>query len=151
MLAIAAVGVVLASQRTAPQRSAPPDPCPPLNEAEVIIDEQHTWSVGLAQTPDKRRRGFMECPAIPSRHGLWFTFEEPTVANFWMKDTLVSLDLLWIADGKIVGIERGLTPAGTTEPIPTYQAPQAVTAVLEMPAGEAMDLTEGMSVRLVTR
>lgn len=148
VLAVVAIGIVAAIQLVPSKAS---NLCPPLSSTQVIIDEQHTWSVGVAQTPEERQRGFMRCPAIPPRHGLWFVFDEPVVANFWMKDTLVPLDLLWIADGKIVGIERGLMPAGTVEPIPIYEAPQAITAVLEVPAGEAEELATGMTVRLVTR
>ena len=72
--------------------------------------------------------------SLADGHGMLFVFAEDSDHQFWMKNTLIPLDMLFIAtDGRIVGIEREATPLTTT--------PRGVGApsrfVLEVPGGYA--------------
>jgi uncharacterized membrane protein (UPF0127 family) len=71
---------------------------------------------------------------LPADQGMLFLFDRPQFAAFWMKNTYLSLDLVFIApDGVIVNIARDTTPL-SERPI-TSVAP--VIAVLELVAGTA--------------
>jgi uncharacterized protein len=67
-----------------------------------------------------------------------FPFDQPTTPSFWMKDMRFSIDIIWINNGRIIGIEQNLQSPGIahkgTTPI-RYPAPGAVTDVLEAQAG----------------
>ena len=54
--------------------------------------------------------------------------------KFWMKDLNFPLDLVWIYDGKIIGIEKNLPPAGS-KPTVSYASPGPVNLVLEVNGG----------------
>jgi uncharacterized protein len=75
-----------------------------------------TVSVALEvmNTPAGRERGMMYRTSNPEDHGMLFVFPEETVHPFWMKNTLISLDMLFIAaDGRIVGIHPDAVPLST--------------------------------------
>ncbi len=68
----------------------------------------------VADTPGALERGLMYRSSMPENHGMLFVFPDETVRSFWMKNTLIPLDMLFIArDGRIVGIEADTTPLST--------------------------------------
>ena len=84
---------------------------------------------------------------LPPEHGMLFLFDEPQDAAFWMKDTPLSLDILFIApDGRIVNIAEGTTPYSLA-PIGSV-AP--VGGVLEITAGTVrrLGIAPGDTIRL---
>jgi uncharacterized membrane protein (UPF0127 family) len=61
----------------------------------------------VAQTPEQRSVGLMWRRGMPQHEGMLFVFEQPAVQCFWMKNTLLPLDVAFLADdGSIVNIER---------------------------------------------
>ena len=65
-------------------------------------------------TPEGRERGMMYRTSNPEDHGMLFVFPEETEHPFWMKNTLISLDMLFVAaDGRIVGIHPDAVPLST--------------------------------------
>lgn len=90
------------------------------------------FTVEVADTPAERATGLMFRRRLGSDEGMLFDFGEARPVSMWMKDTYLSLDMLFIAaDGRIVRIVERTTPLSIT-PIPSI-AP--VRAVLELPAG----------------
>jgi len=90
--------------------------------------------------------GLMHVTALPADRGMLFLFESEHRVNFWMKDTPLSLDILFIApDGRIVNIAEDTTP-GSLTPIESV-AP--VSGVLEIPAGTARRLGIGAGDRVL--
>jgi len=88
----------------------------------------------VANTPADRERGLMYRRSLPEDGGMLFIFPEETDQSFWMKNTLISLDMLFIArDGRIVGIHPDAVPLSTA-PI-SVGAPSRY--VLEMNGGWA--------------
>ncbi len=66
-------------------------------------------------TPAGRERGMMYRGALPEDHGMLFVFPDEVDRSFWMKNTLVPLDMLFIAgDGHIAGIQADAVPLSTT-------------------------------------
>lgn len=94
----------------------------------------------IARTTNERARGLSGRPNLAEFGGMLFVFPVPTVPQFWMKDTLFPLDLIWINDKlKVVGIARNVSPESFPE---TFSPPQPVRYVLEVNAG----LTENFNI-----
>lgn len=85
--------------------------------------QQFTWGLQLR-------------PALPSLRGMWFDFETPTRARFWMHRTLAPLDMIFLREGKVVAIEAEVPPCQAL-PCPSYGPEQLIDAVVELGAGQA--------------
>jgi uncharacterized membrane protein (UPF0127 family) len=75
-----------------------------------------TVSVDLevASTPSAMERGLMYRTSLPEDSGMLFVFADDADHSFWMKNTLIPLDMLFIArDGRIVGIHPSAVPLST--------------------------------------
>jgi len=115
--------------------------CPDFDQGIVLIDTQHKLSIAIARTPNQHTRGLSGCPAINSNQGMLFPFTQPTNAAFWMKNMLIPIDIIWIADDSVVGIEHNVPPPHSSQdPLPKYYPPQPVDYVLEIRAGQAKQL-----------
>ena len=82
--------------------------------AVVHRADASTVSVDLevVSTPAAMERGLMYRTSLPESSGMLFVFPEDADHSFWMKNTLIPLDMLFIArDGHIVGIHPGASPA----------------------------------------
>lgn len=93
-----------------------------------------TFNVEVARTAAEQRRGLMFRQSLPPSGGMLFPFDPPQTATFWMKDTYIPLDMVFIrADGTIARIAANTTPL-SLDPV---GAGEAVAAVLEIAGGEA--------------
>ena len=100
----------------------------------------------LADTPQKRARGLMFRDRLANDKGMLFVFEEAGQWSFWMKNTMVALDILWIGpDKRIVYIEENV-PICRQDPCPEYQSNADALYALELPAGSVKrdKLAKGM-------
>lgn len=86
----------------------------------------------VADTDMERAQGLMGRQDIAWGHGMIFLFPERREVHFWMKDTPVSLDMIFIDGGRVVGIHRGSVPFSEDD-IPSHHP---VTSVLELVAGD---------------
>jgi hypothetical protein len=105
----------------------------------------------LADTAEERARGLMFRPSLEKNRGMLFTFAEPQQWSFWMKNTRIPLDIIWM-DGrrKIVHVERRVPICNRTDDgCPQYQPNENALYVLELAAGsaEALKLERGASLR----
>ena len=97
----------------------------------------HRFSVEVMRTDADRSRGLMFRRTMAADHGMLFDFEQVEPVSMWMKNTYLSLDMLFIrADGTIARI------AADTEPLSTaiIASGEPVLAVLELNAGTAAKL-----------
>ncbi|WP_299321272.1 DUF192 domain-containing protein [Parasphingopyxis sp.] len=97
----------------------------------------HLFDVETAITPEEQRRGLMFRESLPENGGMIFPFEFPRLASFWMRNTMIPLDMIFIrADGVITNIAR------ETEPytLDSYYSTEPVIAVLEIDGGRAAEL-----------
>jgi uncharacterized membrane protein (UPF0127 family) len=97
----------------------------------------HTFAVEMAVTPDEQAKGLMFRRQLPEGQGMLFDFQREQPATFWMKNTYVSLDMIFIrADGRILRIAEDTVPL--SEALVPSGGP--VRAVLEVVAGTAKKL-----------
>src|SRR6202034_776791 len=95
------------------------------------------FAVELATNDAERTRGLMSRKELPEGRGMLFDFEEDQPVSFWMHNTYISLDMIFIAgDGRIVRI------AENTEPLSDRLIPSGapIRAVVEVIAGSARQL-----------
>lgn len=92
------------------------------------------FNVEVARTPEEQSRGLMFRQSLPEFGGMIFPLVPPRVASFWMKDTVIPLDLIFIrSDGSIARIAANAIPYDLT-PITSGEP---VVAVLEIAGGRA--------------
>jgi uncharacterized membrane protein (UPF0127 family) len=106
----------------------------------------HRYEVEIADTDSSRERGLMDRRKMAADHGMLFEFPSRAPVTFWMKDTYLPLDMIFIdSDGTVRRVERAATPM--SEALIPSGAP--VVAVLELNAGQtaAIRLKPGDKVR----
>ena len=86
----------------------------------------------VADTPEKKEKGLMNRPSLPQNRGMVFIFKPKTKVTFWMKDTLIPLDMIFIDRGRIVKIVKSALPNQTDI---LYPSDYAVTEVVEVNGG----------------
>ncbi len=90
----------------------------------------------VADTFNERRIGLMHRKHLPKNRGMLFIFEQPEKHSFWMKNTLIPLDIMWIDENqKIVHIEKA-EPC-KQEPCTSYKPPVNAKYVVEVNKGFA--------------
>ena len=124
-------------------------PAQPLPiETLTITDGKtpHVFKVEIATKPEDQEYGLMNRKSLPDNTGMLFIFPTADDVSFWMKDTLIPLDMLFIAsDGHIAHIHENAQPQDLTS-IPSGGP---VKAVLEVAGGTVakLKLKEGDTVR----
>lgn len=113
--------------------SEPPAPLP-----QVVIAGQ-TFSVEIADTPQKRERGLSGRDRLAENEGMLFLFPQPAQQNFWMRDMKFPIDIIWLRGPWVIGfVENAQPSAGNL--IPTFTSPPDTDLVLEVAAGTARRL-----------
>jgi uncharacterized membrane protein (UPF0127 family) len=96
-----------------------------------------SFQVEFVDTPKSRERGLMYRKSLAPNAGMLFDFKTEREVAFWMKNTFIPLDLIYIrADGQILSIIRNAKPHDES-PLPSGGP---VRAVLEIPGGRAAQL-----------
>ena len=116
---------------------------------EIAIDsggDAHRFEVELALTPERRRRGLMHRRELAPDAGMLFVFDAPGVQAMWMKDTPLSLDMLFFGDdGALLGAARDAVPHSPRQIL----SPPGTRYVLELRAGTARRLGLRPGARLL--
>lgn len=97
----------------------------------------HVFSVEIAENDAERAKGLMYRRELPEGRGMLFDFHRDQEVSFWMQNTYIPLDMIFIrGDGRILRIEEN------TEPLSTRMIPSrgAVRAVLEVIGGTSLKL-----------
>lgn len=128
-LAFAALVCVLA----APASAACSD-----DKVTVVGDwGQANFSVDVADDPQERAQGLMFVEDMPTLAGMLFIYERPQAVSFWMKNTLIPLDMLFVSPrGEVLALHENAIPGDLT-PIP---GGDGVQMVLEINGGMAARL-----------
>lgn len=127
--------------QNAPAATADTDPQPQtgLRQVPLTIRSKngvHHFAVDVAATDAEQEKGLMFVRSLPANRGMIFPYEPPQQVAFWMKNTLIPLDIIYIGvDGKIAGIVQAKALDET--PLPSGVP---VIGVLEIRGGRAAEL-----------
>ena len=101
----------------------------------------HEFNVEMALTPDQQTVGLMNRPTVPADGGMLFDWGGPRESSMWMRNTISSLDMVFInADGTIRAIAERTVPLS----LATINSRGPVRATLELAAGT----TERLNIRV---
>jgi uncharacterized protein len=115
-------------------------------EIEKADGESHRLSTELVITADKQRRGLMYRTELAKDAGMLFFYQSCELASFWMKNTYIPLDMIFIeADGRIANITHEAQP----ETLDIHESGVPVNGVLEVNGGltQRLGIAEGDYVR----
>ncbi|HET7932147.1 MAG TPA: DUF192 domain-containing protein [Rhodanobacteraceae bacterium] len=108
----------------------------PRDTASVVL-AGHRFSVEVAATPAEQAHGLMDRTSMPADHGMLFVFREDMPRTFWMKNTLIPLDMLFFdSQYRLVAIQANAQPC-KANPCRLYPSEVPARYVLELNAGAA--------------
>jgi uncharacterized membrane protein (UPF0127 family) len=95
----------------------------------------------VAQTPQQQATGLMHRTSLAANRGMLFAFNPPRSVGFWMKNTLIPLDMVFLRNGEVKKIQPQASPC-KADPCPTYgPGPNTVIdQVIELRGGRAAEL-----------
>ena len=118
----------------------------------IVTPNGTTIFAEIADSPDKRVKGLMLRHSMAPDRGMLFLFPELGDRIFWMKNTLISLDILWLDEsGAIIHIESHIpTCTRKDDGCPRYRSPYKSRQVLELNGGiaEKLNLTIGKQLKI---
>ncbi|HSS45094.1 MAG TPA: DUF192 domain-containing protein [Thermoanaerobaculia bacterium] len=117
----------------------------------VELPSGAVYRVELARTPEELAQGLMFRESLPGHTGMLFLFPGSEVHKFWMKNTMIPLDMVWMdAEGKVLFVSAS-TPPCRTDPCPTYGPDLPATSVLEIAGGVAgrEKIAVGSTIRFI--
>ena len=104
---------------------------------EVMFPDKTVVTVEIADTPALRERGLMFRQRMAPNEGMVFIFEQTGFYPFWMKNTLIPLDMIWLdSDRRIVSIAESVPPC-KADPCPNYPPAGNALYVVELVSGFA--------------
>ncbi len=168
LLAVAAAAVAMAAcpREEPPRPAAPPPPVantpvdytaesyvpPPLPTGKVLLKDAyggaHAVEVEIAATDHSRMRGLMWRKELAAGKGMLFLFPREAQQSFWMRNTLIPLDMIFIGkDMKIAGIVESTTPRS----LESRGVAKLSQYVLEVPGGwsQKVGIRAGTAVEFV--
>lgn len=119
-------------------------PPAPLGAGQVAVatvsvfssEGVHSFSVDVADTQEAREKGLSGRESLPVNYGMWFVFPEDTQSGFWMKDTLISLDIIFIGSDMYV---LYIAPDNEPNSLELVSPSEPYRYVLEIAAGAAKE------------
>ena len=104
----------------------------------LVCFQKHCFKVELAKTDEERDRGLMFRKTLNSNKGMLFIYEKEEIYSFWMKNTLIPLDIIWINQNKeVVFISGNSQPCENNYPCPFINPYKNAKYVLEINGGIA--------------
>jgi uncharacterized membrane protein (UPF0127 family) len=134
---------------SSPQQTAPSPPPAPASGPRVVLPDGATIQVELASDDATRAQGLMYRDHMADDRGMLFLFPESGEYPFWMKNTLIPLDMVWIDDQRRIAHVASNVPPCKADPCPNYPPNANAKYVLELAAGVAAKhhLANGQALR----
>ncbi len=136
-LVIALIAVAFLGACDRPTAPTPPMSPPSASGPRVVFPDGFGVHVEIAADDATREQGLMYRDQLAPDYGMIFIFPTSGVYPFWMKNTLIPLDMIWIDDSRHVAhIEANVQPC-KADPCPSYPPGASARYVLEVAAGVA--------------
>lgn len=114
------------------------------SQSDTVCLKDHCIDVEVVIKKEDVARGLMRRARLDRNSGMLFVFQNSAPHSFWMKNTLIPLDMIWIDQTrKIIHIESHVPPC-QSDPCPIYTPPASALYVLEVNGGYADEL--GMKI-----
>jgi len=144
---LAALATVTVWQTLRARAQTGPQPELPTEKLVIVTHDgqRHEFNVEMAMTDQQQMTGLMFRPSVPADGGMLFDWGKPRDTQMWMKNTISSLDMLFInADGTIRSITENTVP----QSLAVIDSGGPVLAALELAAGtaERLDIRVGDKV-----
>ena len=130
--------MLLLAACSAPQNTpAAPPPAAPASGPRVVLPDGAAIQVELATDEPTRSQGLMYRDRLAEDRGMLFFFPQSGEYPFWMKNTLIPLDMIWIDDQRRIAHVTSNVPPCKADPCPNYPPNANAKYVLELAAGVA--------------
>jgi uncharacterized membrane protein (UPF0127 family) len=98
-----------------------------------------TIELEVAKTPEQQEIGLMYRSSLPDNRGMLFEFEKPRYTRFWMKNTIIPLDMIFLKGGEVKAIFANVPPC-TSDLCKSYGPSVEIDRVIELAGGRAAEL-----------
>ena len=139
---------------TAPTVQTSPDPKPAPQVQKLPITSQFSFKgqtilLEVARTPQEQSTGLMNRTELGTNQGMLFVFSPPRPVGFWMKNTLIPLDMIFVSNGVVKYIGAQIPPC-KQDPCPSYgpEPKTDIDSVIELRGGRAAELQLKVGDRL---
>ena len=122
----------------------------PASGPRVVLPSGAVYAVELARTPEEQAQGLMFRESLGERRGMIFLFSDASPHQFWMKNTMIPLDIVWLdGSGRVLFVSAD-TPPCRADPCPNYGPEIPAPIVLEIAGGLAAKerVVVGSTIRL---
>lgn len=120
-----------------PDTPPPPAKTSPANGPRVVLPDGFVVRVEVAADDATRQQGLMYRDRLPEGTGMLFLFPRTAMYPFWMKNTLIPLDMIWIDEGRKVVHVKANVPPCQADPCTSYPPGVEAQYVLELAGGQA--------------
>jgi len=118
------------------------------NKKNQVCFKNNCFEVELAITPEERNRGLMSEESLGQNRGMLFIFQEEGRYTFWMKNTLIPLDIIWInSNNEVVFISENTQPC-KEDSCPLIIPNKEAKYVLEINGGISKEIGLGVGDRV---
>jgi uncharacterized membrane protein (UPF0127 family) len=119
--------------------AAPPPTAAGARGPSVVLPSGAVYKVEVARTPEEQTQGLMFRESLPEKSGMIFIFPDAAPHQFWMKNTMIPLDIVWLdAAGRVLFVSAN-TPPCRADPCPNYGP--------EVPAANVLEIAGGMAAK----
>jgi len=149
LMLIVAAGCTSAapSTTTVPPLAPTTTPMLPGFDTTTISIDDREMVVAVADTQETRSQGLMGVTELGGLDGMLFVFEADSEGGFWMKDTLIPLDIAFFTFDRIFVDKLTMVPC-TTDDCPLYHATGRYRYAIEAPEGDLGFVTEASMLRI---
>ena len=125
--------------------------CKLQGEDGVVVEiGDKTWVAEIADTPAEQEQGLMFRQSMPLNRGMLFVFKDQQPRLFWMKNTLIPLDMIFIdANWRVVKLIQSAEPC-KEDTCPTYDSERPAKYVLEVNSGQIREKEVKIGARVQT-
>ncbi|MFC4451479.1 DUF192 domain-containing protein [Halorussus aquaticus] len=123
-----------------------------VNATFVVEDgENVNVSLRVANEPEERQSGLMHRESLANNSGMVFVYEDAQQVSFWMKNTLIPLDMIFVApNGTVLNVQHASPqPNASTDELERYPSDGQTKYVVELPRGFANRTGVGPGTKLV--
>ena len=106
---------------------------------DYIYEKDKYLRLYIADEPLEKELGLMHVEKLNPNQGMIFVFNPPERVNFWMKNTLIPLDMIFIKDNKIIEIFEDVLPCSLNR-CPLYGSQEKIDYVIELNSGKAREI-----------